>query len=125
MTLLLNPMGCNYSKDAPHFGFQYFPYFCIFCESLSLSLSLSLSAEITHIFIFNIQLFIYISRHSFGVLKYLIFGTPPKNHVVKKPATLVLAVFYSCLLLSLLSFYFEYILLAKNLRYVSGSSSLS
>ena len=37
--------------------------------------NLTVFVEVTNIFIFSIQIFVYISRHSFGVLKTLTFGT--------------------------------------------------
>ena len=43
--------------------------------------NLTLFVQVTHIFIFRIYLFFYISGHCFGVLKNSIFGALKEYHV--------------------------------------------
>ena len=67
MILRLKLIGCNYSKHAPPFVFQYLKHFS--------TSNLIAFVEVKHIFILRIQLFYHISCHPFGALKNSIFVT--------------------------------------------------
>ena len=78
MILRLKLIGCNYSKHAPYFVFQYLKHFSISCgKNMGANELKNLIAfvEVKYIFILRIQLFCLISCHPFGALKNFIFVT--------------------------------------------------
>ena len=78
MILRLKLIGCNYSKHAPPFVFQYLKHFSTSCRKImgpNELKNLIAFVEVKHIFILRIQLFYHISCHPFGALKNSIFVT--------------------------------------------------
>ena len=74
--LLLKPMGCNYSEDAPSSGFPNLHHFVWSNCKTKWTQKLDSLCRSNKIFILKILLFFYILRHSFGVFKTFTFGTP-------------------------------------------------
>ena len=67
--LLLNLMGFNYFKDAPHFCCPYLEYFLSWKHGTKWTQKLDSFCKRINIFIFRIQVFFYHSSHSLRVLK--------------------------------------------------------